>query len=122
MEFKAKPIIYNHSVYCPKIEKVIFNPPATIIIFKDGSKSVVKCTDNDTWDPEKGFYAAFLKRILGKTTLHSLYKKFVKPEEELEAVNMVTISDAIDALSNLFDKFKAPTKTWEESAKAEKDE
>lgn len=122
MEFKAKSIIYNHSVYCPKIEKVIFNPPATIIIFKDGSKSVVKCTDNDTWDPEKGFYAAFLKRILGKATLHSLYKTFVKPEEELEAGNVVTISDAIDALSNLFDKFKTPTKTWEESAKAEKDE
>ena len=36
------------------IEKVIFNDPATIVIFKDGTKIVVKTTDGDEFQPEIG--------------------------------------------------------------------
>ena len=44
------------------IEKVIFNPPATIVIFKDGTKTVVK-THNEEFDPEKGLLMALSKHI-----------------------------------------------------------
>ena len=73
----------------PMIRDVIFNYPATIIIWGDGKKTVVKCSDNDEWDPEKGFMAAYLERFLGKTELHKLYKKWVKPQEELERMESV---------------------------------
>ena len=49
----------------PKIDKVIFNDPATIIFWKDGTKTVVKCHDRDYFDKEKGFAMACLKKILG---------------------------------------------------------
>lgn len=68
----------------PKIKKVIFNDPATIIIWSDKSKTVVKCMDGDTWDPEKGFMAAYLTKILGQKRFHSELKKYVKPQVELE--------------------------------------
>lgn len=48
-----------------KVEKVIFNKPATIIFWSDGTKTVVKCGENDTYDKEKGFYIACAKKLFG---------------------------------------------------------
>lgn len=36
------------------IKNVIFAPPATIVYWSDGSKTVVKCSEKDVFDPEKG--------------------------------------------------------------------
>ena len=49
----------------PEIKKVIFNDPATIVYWKDGTKTVVKCQKGDDFDPEKGFAMAFLKKCWG---------------------------------------------------------
>lgn len=43
------------------IKKVIFNPPATIVIFKDDTKVVVKTSDKEHYDPEKGFLMAMAR-------------------------------------------------------------
>lgn len=57
---------FNHCIWIvPKVERVIFNHPATIIFWKDGSKTVVKCQQGDTYDKEKGFVMAYLKKLLG---------------------------------------------------------
>lgn len=47
------------------INKVIFNDPATIIMWNDGTKSVVKCQNGEVFDAEKGFALAYLKKLLG---------------------------------------------------------
>ena len=47
------------------IERVIFNDPATIIIWKDGTKTVVKCQEGDTYNKETGFVMCYLKKLLG---------------------------------------------------------
>ena len=44
------------------IKKVIFNPPATIVFWSDGTKTVVKCHVKDIFDPEKGLAMAVAKR------------------------------------------------------------
>ena len=49
----------------PEVKKVIFNDPATIVYWKDGTKTVVKCQNGDYFDPEKGFAMAFLKKCWG---------------------------------------------------------
>ena len=49
----------------PEVKKVIFNDPATIVYWKDGTKTVVKCQNGDDFDPEKGFAMAFLKKCWG---------------------------------------------------------
>lgn len=46
-------------------EKIIFNKPATIVIWKDGSKTVVKCQKGDKYNPEKGLALCFMKKALG---------------------------------------------------------
>lgn len=57
-------------------EKVIFNEPATIVIWKDGSKTVVKCQKNDKYDPEKGLALCFMKKVLGnKGNFNNILKR-----------------------------------------------
>lgn len=53
-----------------EIEKVIINEPATIIIWKDKTKTVVKCGENDDFSPEAGIALAYMKHCMfdDKTT------------------------------------------------------
>lgn len=45
-------------------KRVIYNDPATIILWADGTKTVVKVHD-EPFDKEKGFAMAVLKKALG---------------------------------------------------------
>lgn len=61
-----------------EIEKVIFHDPATIVFWADGSKTVVKAT-NEEYDPEKGLAMAISKRALGdKGNYYEVFKKHLK--------------------------------------------
>jgi hypothetical protein len=48
-------------------KKVIFNEPATIIIWDDNSKTIVKCKDGEVFDKEKGFLMAYFQKHSNKT-------------------------------------------------------
>ena len=62
----------------PTIKKVIFNNPATIVIWTDDVKTVVKCGEGDTFDPEKGLAMAISKRFFGnKGNYCNIFKKWV---------------------------------------------
>lgn len=60
----------------PTITNVIYNPPATVVFWSDGSKTVVKCGENDTFDPEKGLVMAISKKMLGNQG--NYYNEFKK--------------------------------------------
>jgi hypothetical protein len=63
-----------------EIERVIFNPPATIVIWKDGTKTVVKC-NGEKFDQEKGLAMAISKRALAVgNRYHKTFKKFVSDD------------------------------------------
>ena len=47
------------------IKDAIFAPPATIVYWSDGTKTVVKCSEKDIFDPEKGLAMAIAKRCGG---------------------------------------------------------
>ena len=65
------------------IQRVIFNNPATIVFWKDGTKTVVKCGDNDAYDREKGLAMAIAKKFLGnKGNFNNIFKKYLKEEEK----------------------------------------
>lgn len=73
------------SVSAPAIKKVIFNDPATIVFWSDGSKTVVKCQDGDIYDPEKGLAMAISKKALGnKGNYCNEFKKWLPEDEEEE--------------------------------------
>ena len=47
------------------IKNVIFEEPATIVYWVDGSKTVVICQEGDIYDEEKGLAMAIAKKALG---------------------------------------------------------
>ena len=78
-------------VIIPAYERIIFNNPATIILWKDGTKTVVKCGPNDVYDPEKGLAMCLLKKLCGNDgimfhrTIRKMMKSYEPPVEESES-------------------------------------
>lgn len=62
------------------IEKVTFNGSATIVFWKDGDKTVVKCADGDKYDREKGLAMAICKKVLGDD-YRNVFKEHI-PEDD----------------------------------------
>ena len=63
------------------IKKVIFNNPATIVFWEDGTKTVVKCQDGEKFDQEKGIALCYMKKICGNTgNFNEVFKEWIKPK------------------------------------------
>ena len=71
-------IWWGNSPAKPKIERVIFHDPATIVYWKDGTKTVVKA-HNEKFDKEKGLLAAIAKKVYGnKGNFNNVIKHYVE--------------------------------------------
>ena len=83
----------------PDFHKVIFNDPATIVYWADGTKTVVKCGEHDIYDPEKGLAMTISKKALGNQG--NYYNKFKKelPEGEWFNDTIIDRKDIQDAYS-----------------------
>lgn len=67
----------NYSGYF-QIKKVIFNNPATIVFWTDGTKTVVKCAEGDTFSKETGLALAFMKKAHNnKGNYNDVLKKWI---------------------------------------------
>ena len=74
-----------NSSHIPEIKNVIFNDPATIVFWGDGTKTVVKCQDGDEFDPEKGLAMAIAKKAYGnKGSYCNKLKKWLPKEEPVD--------------------------------------
>lgn len=75
-----KRIVYSRTILpwnMYKIKEVIFNPPATIVFWKDGTKTVVKAGKDD-FDKEKGLAMAISKKAFGnKGNYYNEFKKWI---------------------------------------------
>lgn len=82
----------------PSIAKVIYNPPATIILWSDKTKTVVKCCENDIYDPEKGFAMAVIKKLCGNDSalFHKLFKTWVLESGKRYTRSVPTMNISID--------------------------
>ena len=66
-----------------KIKKVIFNDPATIVLWDDGTKTIVKCQDGEKYDKEKGLALCISKKVLGnKGNYNEVFKKYIQYERK----------------------------------------
>ena len=64
------------------IDRVLHNPPATIVFWKDGTKTVVKQQDGDVYNPEHGFTAACAKKLFGNDNQFNYELKWYVPKQE----------------------------------------
>ena len=92
----------------PEIKDVIFNEPATIVMWSDGTKTVVKCQEGEGYDPEKGLAMAISKKALGnKGNYCEVFKKWL-PEEEVNdcRVSSKDLCKAIEEFAKVANKHK----------------
>lgn len=72
--------------YAPKFDKndikdVIFHNPATIVLWKDGTKTVVKCQKGDTYNPELGLAMCIIKKMCNnKGNYNDVFNKWLPSE------------------------------------------
>lgn len=99
----------------PNIKNVIFNPPATVVYFEDGTKTVVKCQEGDEFDAEKGLAMAVAKRAYGnKGNYCNQMKKWVEEwnEEQARIDAREKENHALDAAMKRFVRDSEETKPW----------
>lgn len=86
-------------------KRIIFNEPATVVFWKDGSKTVAKA-HNETYDPEKGLAMCYTKKALGdgyeaSKKIESLVKKYYKPKQEASEEPEVKTNPVVDLAEKL---------------------
>ena len=95
------------------IRKVIFNDPATIVLWSDGSKTVVKCGPEDTFDMEKGLAMAIVKKMAGNDNrFHKVFKQY--PEKKKKEPG--SVGSIMDMMAGLNQAAAIATKTVHELA------
>ena len=80
------PNIWSHVSLEPvnkfEIRDVIVNYPATIVLWEDDTKTVVKC-ENEDFDLEKAIAMAFARKALGnKYGYYNVFKKWLKKAKD----------------------------------------
>ncbi len=70
------------------IDNVIFNDPATIVFWNDGTKTVVKCQEGDIFDKEKGLSMAICKKLSGNTgSFNKIFKRWIPESEQTQELS-----------------------------------
>ena len=87
------------SLRIPEIKNVIFNDPATIVFWEDGTKTVVKCQDGDEFDPEKGLAMAIAKKAYGNKGIYcNKLKKWLPNDNSVSSKKRMTFREEIAKL------------------------
>ena len=86
-ELHIAPVEVVKTVPCtliPMPTQVIFNPPATIVYWEDGDKTVVRC-DNDVFSEEFGYAMACMRKAYGSPReLQGAVQERIPPSAEAE--------------------------------------
>ena len=59
------------------IKKIMYKPPATIVFWNDGTKTVAVCAKGDVYNRELGFALCVLKKKYGNKKVHDMLDKYV---------------------------------------------
>ena len=73
----------------PFIDKIIFNNPATIVFWSDGTKTVVKCMKNQEFNAYYGVACAIMKKYFGNnSSAKAFIDKFREEEDSFETIKV----------------------------------
>lgn len=90
-------------------KKIIFSGPCTIVLWKDGTKTMARTNEEETFDPEKGVAVCFMKRALGEIEGKKVLRKASKQYEDYLTENKIypTFEEFIEYLGSLKSKTKS---------------
>lgn len=59
-----------------EIDKVVFNDPATIVFWKDGTKTVTKCCKGDAFNKETGLAMCIIRKLCNNKHYNNVFEKY----------------------------------------------
>lgn len=113
MKFLRDKVAEPKNFYSLNVSKIIFNPPATIVFWEDGTKTVVKCSAEDEFNEYYGLLAALGKKVYEN---NSQIKKVIdkkaewhenkKDKKDIPGVSMNSLTEALEYLcTGTFDRY-----------------
>lgn len=73
------------------IKEVIYNDPAVVVIWNDGTKTVSKCDYGDNFNPEFGLILCVLKKVVGNDQVAKLLMNWVP--DDIDGLTKITLRD-----------------------------
>lgn len=101
---------YAFDNFLDDVKDIHFSGPATIVFWKDGTKTVVKCQEGEYYDPKEGIKYALLKKLAGGTS-NQASKKMDKFDEWLEKWVPEDLKSETDESSKDEDPFESMAET-----------
>lgn len=91
------------------IDKVIFNPPATIVFWKDGTKTVVKCKEGEEFSEWAGIALCLAKKMYGPN-FHKIFKSHCSDPDKIEKSARISVSSRGAPIDDFLLSMKEATK------------
>lgn len=95
------------------VKKIIFNGPKTIVLWTDGTKTIVSMSKDETnFDPEAAFCAAYTKKMFGT---NSKIKRVIKEKSNIEQHQRIVeekLKEELAKISQDYDKFMRELCPW----------
>ena len=91
------------------IDKVIFNPPATIVFWKDGTKTVVKCKEGEEFSEWAGIALCLAKKLYGPN-FHKIFKVHCSDPDKIEKSARISVSSRGDPIDGFLPSMEEATK------------
>lgn len=77
----------DKKTYLPEVSKVYFNNPVTVVLWADGTKTIVECQEGDVYSKETGLALCYMKKALGNMpNFNNAFRKWIPAGEEGESV------------------------------------
>lgn len=89
--------LYNFPGVLPTnvyMKEVIYHKPATIVFWSDGTKTVCKCHDDDTYSEETGLAMCICKKMLGNKEFKRIFEAWL-PEQKSLLSTKITLKDVM---------------------------
>lgn len=77
--------LYNNGNSNVWITEVIYNNPATVVFWSDGTKTMAKCHPEDLYSPETGLLMAVMKKLTSSTFVVDLIENWSSENGEKSA-------------------------------------
>nr|DAT40666.1 MAG TPA: hypothetical protein [Caudoviricetes sp.] len=95
------------------VKKIIFSGPKTIVMWTDGTKTIVSMSKDETnFDPEAAFCAAYTKKMFGT---NSKIKRVIKEKSNIEQHQRIVEEKLKEELAKIrqdYDKFMRELCPW----------
>ena len=82
-------------IYVPEIKNAYFNNPVTVVMWEDGTKTMVRCQPGDVYSAETGLALCIAKKAFGNMpNFNNVFHKWIP--EDLASKNIVVQVEGVD--------------------------